>query len=61
MKRFWNKALTVALITTMGLSVFAGCGTAEKTEPNNTEGKKLQVYTSFTQCMILQVKLPATR
>ena len=47
MKRFWNKALTVALITTMGLSVFAGCGTAEKTEPNNTEGKKLQVYTSF--------------
>ena len=43
MKRFWNKALTVALITTMGLSVFAGCGTAEKTEPNNTEGKKLQV------------------
>lgn len=47
MKRFWSKALTVALITTMGLSVFSACGTTEKSESNNTEGKKLQVYTSF--------------
>ena len=47
MKRFWSKALTVALITTMGLSVFSACGTTEKSESNNTEEKKLQVYTSF--------------
>lgn len=47
MKRFWSKALTVALITTMGVSVFSACGTTEKSESNNTEGKKLQVYTSF--------------